>query len=45
MQKKILKSIIEDTKWDVKLKKKFLDKFIVENLEEKRYNYLFEDID
>jgi hypothetical protein len=44
-QENILKSIIKDAKWGVKLKKKFLDKFIDEDLEEERYNYLFWDID
>ena len=44
-QENILKSIIENAKWGVKLKKKFLDKFIDEDLEEEEYNYLFGNID
>ena len=44
-QENILKSIIEDAKWGVKLKKKFLDKFIDEDPEEERWNYLFGDVD
>ena len=37
-------SLIEDSQWGVKMKKKFLDKFIVEDLEQEKFNYLFGDL-
>jgi len=39
-----LKEIIINSQWGIKMKKKFLDKFIVEDLEQEKFNYLFGDI-
>jgi len=44
-QKNSLELIIEDAKWGVKLKNKFLDKLDDADLEQEKYDYLFGDID
>ena len=39
-----LKEIIMNSQWGIKMKKKFLDKFIVEDLEKEKFNYLYGDL-